>query len=136
MSSEVPSQSHDPAPPVTGGVRLLLRVEGAALFAAATFAFVALGGPWWLYALLFLAPDLSFLGYLGGPRLGAMVYNAAHTTIAPALLAGLTYAIALPIGLLVAAIWAAHVGFDRLLGYGLKYATGFSDTHLGRIGRR
>ena len=35
----------------------------------------------------------------------------------------------------LALIWIAHIGLDRALGYGLKYATGFGDTHLGRIGR-
>jgi hypothetical protein len=35
----------------------------------------------------------------------------------------------------LATIWIAHIGFDRALGYGLKYGSGFTHTHLGRIGR-
>lgn len=30
-------------------------------------------------------------------------------------------------------IWLAHIGMDRMLGYGLKYPTDFKDTHLGRL---
>ena len=35
----------------------------------------------------------------------------------------------------MAAIWTAHIAMDRALGYGLKLPTGFTDTHLGRIGK-
>ena len=74
------------------------------------------------------------LGYLAGPRAGARAYNLAHSHVAPALLAllGVT---ALPAVLPCAALWAAHIGFDRALGYGLKSETRFGETHLGRIGR-
>jgi len=33
----------------------------------------------------------------------------------------------------MALIWAAHIGFDRFLGYGLKYPVAFRVTHLGSI---
>lgn len=93
------------------------------------------GANWWLFAVLFLAPDLSFLGYLGGARSGAIAYNAAHTLVAPMLLA--VAGLLLPAAILIplALIWAAHIGFDRMVGYGLKYGAGFGYTHLGRIGR-
>jgi Domain of unknown function (DUF4260) len=90
--------------------------------------------PWWLFALLFLVPDLSFAGYLADPRIGAVVYNAAHTMLGAILLAALGLMLAQPPAISVALIWAAHIGFDRMLGYGLKYAAGFGFTHLGRIG--
>ncbi len=116
---------------------LILRAEGAALLVLATAGFSLTGAPWWLYGALFLVPDLSFAGYLAGPRAGAAAYNALHSTLGPALLAGLGWIVgAAPPLLAVAAVWAAHVGFDRLLGYGLKYPTAFAHTHLGRIGRR
>lgn len=119
---------------VRGGMRALLRLEGLALLAAAVAAHAWLEGGCWRFALLFLLPDLSMLGYLAGPRIGALAYNAAHATIGPLLLliAGLLLAPAL---LPYATIWLAHIGFDRALGYGLKYAEGFGVTHLGRIGR-
>ena len=115
---------------------LLLRLEGLALFLLATVAYAHTGLSWWLYAVLFFSPDVSFAGYLAGPRLGAVAYNALHTTLGPALLAGLGLSLESSMLLGIAAIWAAHIGFDRMLGYGLKYASGFNDTHLGRIGRQ
>lgn len=120
---------------VNGTPRLLLRAEGAALLVVAALLYRETGTTWWLFAILFLAPDLSFLGYLAGPRTGAIAYNAAHTLVGPALLA--IAGVSLPANLAVslALIWAAHIGFDRLLGYGLKYEAGFGFTHLGRIGR-
>ncbi len=116
--------------------RLLLRLEGLALFILATWAFVHTGSSWWIYAVLFFGPDLSFTGYFAGPRLGAVAYNALHSTLGPAVLAGLGLFLDHTMLLGVAAIWASHIGFDRMLGYGLKYTSGFNDTHLGRIGRQ
>jgi hypothetical protein len=116
--------------------RLLLRFEGLALLILATVAFAYTGTSWWLYAILFLSPDLSFAGYLAGPRLGAVAYNALHSTLGPAGLVGLGLFLDHSMLLGLASIWAAHIGFDRMLGYGLKYTSGFNDTHLGRIGRQ
>ncbi|WP_410055024.1 DUF4260 domain-containing protein [Microvirga sp. Mcv34] len=114
--------------------RLLLRLEGLALFVLATAAFAHLGLSWWLYAVLFFVPDLSFAAYTAGPRTGAVFYNALHSTLGPAILAGSGWLSESALCLGLAAIWAAHIGFDRMLGYGLKYPSGFNDTHLGRIG--
>lgn len=111
----------------------LLRVEGLVAFVAATAAFAWIGGSIWLYVVLALAPDLAMLGYLAGPRVGAGVYNLAHTFTAPALLGGLGLVSGTPLVVLVALVWIAHVGADRLVGYGLKYPTAFGDTHLDRL---
>ena len=119
----------------TGGVRTLLRLEGLALFTGMTLLYGVWDGSWWIYAALFLVPDLSFAGYLGGPRIGAMVYNAAHSYLAPMAAMTTGFATASPLVLSIAMIWLAHIGFDRALGYGLKYAAGFGFTHLGRIGK-
>lgn len=119
-----------------GGVRWILRLEGLALLAVAAFLYAREGQDWRLFAVLFLAPDLSFLGYLGGKRSGAIAYNSAHSTIGPLALLAAGLALNTPLAAAIAAIWLAHVGFDRALGYGLKYRSGFSDTHLGRIGRK
>ena len=120
---------------VAGAPRLILRVEGLTLLALATAGFAETGLSWWLYALLFFAPDLSLAAYAGGPKPGALAYNALHSTIGPAALAGTGFLVKDVTLLAIAAVWAAHIGFDRMLGYGLKYGTGFNDTHLGRIGR-
>ncbi len=118
---------------VLGAPAALLRSEGALVLVAAVVAYHHLGGSWWLFAAFFLAPDLSMLGYLAGPRVGAACYNLVHTYLAPGALA-LIGAID-PSVLPAAVIWFAHLGFDRFLGYGLKYPTTFGDTHLGMNGR-
>ena len=118
----------------TGAVRALLRAEGAAVLALALFVYVRGGHSWLLLAALFLAPDLSVLGYLAGPRVGAACYNAAHSYVGPVIATLLALATGRPP--VLAAIWAAHIGFDRAIGYGLKYTTSFAHTHLGRLRRR
>ena len=113
------------------------RVEGGLVFAAALSLAVALapGWPLWLWPLALLAPDLAMLGYLAGPRVGAVVYNLGHLYAGGVALALIGLLVGQP-GLIAAgAVWVAHVGIDRALGYGLKLPSGFQDTHLGRIGK-
>lgn len=120
-------------------MRLVLRGEGAALFTGSLLVFQALGISWWMFAALFLAPDTAFVFYLFGRRLGATAYNITHSTIGPIVLGATGWWTGLgALGTILAGcatIWIAHVGFDRMLGYGLKYASSFHDTHLGRIGQ-
>jgi hypothetical protein len=118
-----------------GPVRTLLRLEALALFLGAVALYVHSGAGWKLFAILILVPDLSMVFYLGGARIGAAAYNAAHSTLGPIALAASSFFVPQPLLLPIALIWAAHVGIDRALGYGLKYPTAFRDTHLGRIGR-
>jgi hypothetical protein len=115
---------------------MLLRLEGFAAFAAAVAFYAQARFSWPVAAFFFLAPDLAMLAYLAGPRAGAIAYNLAHTyALALALtLAGFLGGV--PAAAAGGLIWIAHIGFDRALGYGLKYSSGFGDTHLGRIGRR
>ena len=120
----------------TGGVKILLRLEGLTLFAGMVVLYWAWDGSWWVFALLFFVPDLSFLGYLADAKFGALVYNAAHSYMAPVALLTLGFGLASPLTLSIALIWLAHIGIDRALGYGLKYSAGFGFTHLGRIGRQ
>jgi len=123
------------APAVAGTPRVLLRIEGACIFAIALVLYARSDESWWLFAILFLAPDLSFLGYLAGTRLGAIAYNLLHTIAGPIALALAGLFVSYEPAMAIALIWLAHCGFDRALGYGLKYEAGFGFTHLGRIGR-
>jgi hypothetical protein len=120
----------------TGSVLVLLRLENLALEAAAVLVFRGAGGTWGLFAAFCLLPDLSMLGYLAGPSTGARCFNLAHTYFVPVLLAALGWMTEHGSWLQIGLIWCAHIGVDRTLGFGLKYPTGFADTHLGRIGRR
>ena len=112
---------------------LILRAEGGVIFCASLLLYGEAGAGWTLFVALVLVPDLSMLGYLSGARLGAAIYNVVHTLVAPLLLIGFSVAFKqlwlVPYGL----IWTAHIGIDRLLGYGLKYPTRFRDTHLQRL---
>ncbi|HET7038923.1 MAG TPA: DUF4260 domain-containing protein [Gemmatimonadales bacterium] len=118
----------------TGAVRALLRLEGLAVLALSLTVYWVLEASWLWFALLFLAPDLSFAGYLRGPRVGALAYNLAHTYVVPLALMGAAVALELGRPATLLLVWTAHIGFDRMLGLGLKYPTAFRDTHLS--GRR
>ncbi|WP_052951758.1 DUF4260 domain-containing protein [Devosia soli] len=112
----------------------LQRLEGLAAMGFGIVAYAFLDQSWLVFALLFLSPDLFMLGYLRSIRTGAALYNLGHSYAAPALLAlGGLFAGEIFYGL--AAIWVAHIGFDRMLGYGLKLDGGFDQTHLGPIGK-
>lgn len=112
---------------------LLLRAEGAALFVAALVVYFHSDYQWWLLLALLLAPDISAVGYLLGPRLGAAIYDAAHFDAAPIVLVVVGVIADSNACIKVALIWFAHIGMDRALGFGLKYPTQFKDTHLQRV---
>ena len=113
---------------------LLQRLEGLAALGFGVAAYAWLGQSWLVFGLLFLVPDLFMLGYLRSARFGALTYNLGHTYVAPAVLACLGLVMG-PVAFGLAAIWVAHIGFDRVLGYGLKFEAGFGETHLGRVGK-
>ena len=120
---------------VSGAPGLILRLEGAAAMTAALAAYARFGEGWAVFAVLFLVPDLSMLGYFGGRKLGAAAYNAGHSYLIPAALGALGLILSQPALVGIALIWIAHIGFDRMLGYGLKYDTAFGRTHLGVRGQ-
>ncbi len=113
----------------------LLRLEGLAMLAGAIALYARLDGTWWWIPVLLLVPDISWVGYLAGPRIGAMVYNAAHTTALPTILGIVGLVTDATAVMLLALIWFIHIGVDRLAGYGLKYLDQFGHTHLGLKGR-
>jgi len=113
----------------------ILRAESLAIFVAGVLLYLQLNGPGlWLLPLL-LAPDLSLVGYLAGPRVGAVTYNLAHNLVTALGLLAVGWFVPVAPLALAGAVLIAHVGMDRSLGYGLKLPTDFKDTHLGRIGR-
>jgi hypothetical protein len=114
----------------------LLRIEEATLLLLTLFAYQHLRYSWLLFAILFLTPDLFMFGYLLNVRLGAAIYNLAHTLTLPLALFFLSYLQHWHLAPAIALIWTAHTAFDRLLGYGLKYPTFFKDTHLQHLPAR
>ena len=120
---------------VSGNVRIILRLEGLLVFIAATVAYHEFDPFWSQYFWLFFLPDISFLGYLAGKKWGALSYNSLHSYMVPLVIFVASYMQDIPYALPFLLIWVAHIGFDRAMGYGLKYSTGFSNTHLGTIGK-
>lgn len=117
-------------------IRAWLRVEAIAVFITGVGLYAWLDGPWLALPVLLLVPDLSMVGYLRGPRMGAATYNTVHNWAVGLGVLGLGLAVDVAAVALAGAVLIAHVGIDRALGYGLKLTTSFQDTHLGRTGRR
>ena len=113
--------------------RALLHVEGVVVAAAAVALYFHLGYPWWLFLVLILVPDLSMGGYAAGPVVGRATYDAAHTYALPVALAAIGVLADAEVAVQIGLIWTAHIGVDRAIGYGLKYRSGFKDTHLQRV---
>jgi hypothetical protein len=113
--------------------KLLLHIEGAAVLLTSCILYYQSHASWGWFALLFLIPDFSMIGYLVNKKLGATIYNIFHTYTLPLLVyAGLWFLGQQSYEWLIL-IWCAHIGWDRLVGYGLKYDTDFKDTHLNRV---
>jgi hypothetical protein len=111
----------------------LLRIEGLAVLLGAIVLYVDVDYSLLAFVALFLVPDISFSGYLFGPRVGAIAYNAVHTYLMPIAVGVIGVATDTDLAVQLALIWLAHIGVDRFLGYGLKYRTAFGDTHLDRV---
>jgi hypothetical protein len=121
-------------PRLTSGVltrpKILLQIEGGLELVLSLIFYQYLHANWILFVVLLLVPDLAMLGYLGGIKIGTICYNLIHTFAGPFLLIGYAYLTELLWLLPYALIWTAHIGLDRMLGFGLKYPTEFRDTHL------
>ena len=125
-----PEPAHDLGT-VRGAPQVWLRLEGVSALAAAVAGYAWTQEPWWLFAGLLLAPDLSALGYMHSRTAGAHLYNVAHAMPVPASLLALGLWQGSSALLAVALIWLAHIGMDRAMGYGLKYNDDPGHTHLG-----
>lgn len=113
--------------------RLLLHLEGLAVLVGACALYGRLGFNWTWFAVFLLAPDISMLGLLASPRIGAACYNAVHTYLAPVVLLGALRLFHLSGCDWIVLVWFAHIGLDRCVGYGLKYPEDLKRTHLQRV---
>ena len=111
----------------------MLRVEDACLLAGAVWLYVHLAYGWWMFGLLFLVPDLFMLGFLVNKGVGAAIYNLAHWLVWPLTLIAVGYGEGRMKLVAVGLIWVSHITLDRMLGYGMKYPTGFKETHVQRV---
>lgn len=117
-------------------MKTLLNLDEAASLLLALLVLAHLPYAWWWLPALFLVPDLSALGYLAGPRLGAYCYNFAHHKLLALALTAAGWQLGQPALLLAGTVLLFHISFDRVLGYGFKYTTGFRHTHLGNMGKQ
>jgi len=118
---------------VVGKPRFFLQLEGAVLLAASLSLFASTHQPWWWVPPLLFMPDFFMLGYARSTKFGAMTYNIGHSYLLPAPVALYGIHGHRPLVLGVGLVWLAHIGMDRLLGYGLKYDDSFKHTHLGSL---
>ena len=114
-------------------VKKILRCEGLVIFLISVFIYWKLEGNWLIFIFLLLTPDLSMIGYIKDKKIGAMVYNIVHNYILGAAIISLGMLLPNSFIVLFGLILAAHIGMDRFFGYGLKYKTGFKDTHLQKV---
>ncbi len=115
-------------------MKTLLKLEEFLLLGLSLFLFSQLDYGWGWFALLFFAPDLSMVGYLANPRLGAWTYNLVHHKGVAVAVYVLGVALSVPWLMFAGTILLGHASFDRVFGYGLKHEDAFRNTHLGVIG--
>lgn len=134
-AAERPARPKDHGSSLDGQVLGWLRLEGLAALLAGIALYARLGGDWLWFVPALVLVDVSMIGYLRNARLGALTYDLAHNWATGLAVLGLGLGLGVPVVALAGAVLVAHTGVDRSLGYGLKLATGFKDTHLGRLGR-
>lgn len=116
-------------------MKKLLILEEIAQFLLGIFLFSRLDFAWWWFPALILVPDLSMVGYLINPRIGAWLYNFFHHKLLAVIIYVLGYYVDSQVFILAGTILFAHSAMDRIFGYGLKYEDAFTNTHLGKIGK-
>lgn len=114
----------------------LLKLEELAIFSICIFLFSKLDFAWWWFPALFFLPDMGMIGYFINSKMGAFTYNLLHHRLVASFVAVYALIFENEYWLLAAIILFAHISFDRILGYGLKYNDSFNNTHLGIIGKK
>jgi hypothetical protein len=113
----------------------LLKLEELFMFALSIFLFTKLDFAWWWYPVLLFTPDLSMIGYLVSPQVGAAIYNFVHHKALGIGIFLIGIVLANQPLQLASLILFGHSSMDRVLGYGLKHSDSFQNTHLGMIGK-
>ncbi len=116
-------------------MKYILKIEELVLFLACAYGLYVFDFPWWTYLLLFIGPDISMLGYLAGPSVGAFFYNLFHHKAVALALIAVGWQLNSENLVLAGIIIFGHSSMDRMFGYGLKYNDSFKHTHLGVIGK-
>jgi len=104
-------------------MKTLTRLEELALVLLSFYLFLALDYAWWWFPLLFFLPDVSMIGYLINPQVGALTYNLVHHKALAVVLYLLGSLIQLPGLQLAGLVLFGHSSLDRLLGFELQQPT-------------
>ena len=113
--------------------KLIIKLESLLFLGIALWLYQISGYSWVWFVVLIMFPDLSFAGYLKGPKIGAYTYNFFHNYVVPIIFAVIGYQMESRVFFSLALIWIVHISADRFLGFGLKEVSGFKNTHLGKI---
>lgn len=108
-------------------------MEGFAVLLLSIYFYSYFQFSWLLFFVLLFAPDISMLGYLVNNKTGAVIYNIVHTYSTSIAVTIVGLLLTSPVVLAIGLILSAHIGMDRMFGFGLKYPTGFKHTHLNRV---
>ncbi|PGK37518.1 hypothetical protein CN907_16445 [Bacillus anthracis] len=111
----------------------IVHFEGLVVFLAAIYTYSLYEFSWIIFLVFLLAPDLSMLAYRINNQVGANIYNLFHTYIISILIVIIGVYFKVDTVIMIGLIWTAHIGMDRMFGYGLKYETDFKDTHIQRL---
>ncbi|MCL4641935.1 MULTISPECIES: DUF4260 domain-containing protein [Olivibacter] len=114
----------------------LLKLEELGQLLLSILLFSQLDYSWWVFPACLLLPDLSMLGYVINPRVGAALYNFFHHKLLAIVVLILAYWLDSQMLGLSGIILFGHSAMDRALGYGLKFNDDFKHTHLGWIGKK
>jgi hypothetical protein len=116
-------------------MKAILKLEEVTMAIGALYllSFYSLGLPIWLWCILFFVPDVSMIGYGINARWGALLYNLSHHKGIAIIIVLIGYSLSSEVLLATGLLLFSHASFDRIFGYGLKYKTGFNNTHLGTL---
>lgn len=114
----------------------LLKLEELGQFLLSIIIFNQLDYAWWIFPTCLLLPDLSMIGYLANPKIGAWIYNFFHHKLIAVIVLFWGYWTNTPLLALTGVILFGHAAMDRVFGYGLKFDNNFKNTHLGWIGKK
>lgn len=114
----------------------LIKLEEVGQFLLAMMLFSKLDYAWWMFPACLLLPDVSMIGYVINPKIGAYLYNIFHHKFIAIVVLIIGYLLANQLLIFSGIILFAHAAMDRIFGYGLKYTDDFKNTHLGFIGKQ
>ena len=116
-------------------MKIVIRLEELAMVGLSIYTLARYQADWWWYIILVIGPDISMIGYLGGNKTGAFVYNLFHHKGVAVLIIVAGFILSIEWLVMTGIILFGHSSMDRFFGYGLKMEQGFKYTHLGIIGR-